>query len=189
MHTYLQNDKLEAINARVAPRLRELYLCAKISEHMSLNDESFDSTSLSIGSLDLNFGTEHRSLTDPILDSGITMVRVMIQFLGFTIWPSDRELHEPTVRENNVVIESFGLSKLSPDPADPAYIFNGLTSEEVGAITETVLKTNDGVAHLTANPTKNISLEQLALACRAVIKVINKQLLVPLGFDEIEFSF
>ncbi|MEZ9218892.1 hypothetical protein [Vibrio cyclitrophicus] len=189
MHTYLHNEKLDAINSRIAPRLRELYLCAKVSEHMSLNSESFESTNMSIGSLDFDFGTEHRSLTDPILDSGITMVRVMIQFLGFTIWPSDRELHRPTVRENNVVIESFGLPQLSSDPSDANYIFNGLSIDEIEAITETVLKTNDGVAHLTANQTKDISLQDLALACHAIIKVVNCKLVIPLGLEKIEFSF
>ncbi|MFA0724567.1 hypothetical protein AB4574_25815, partial [Vibrio sp. 10N.222.49.E5] len=73
--------------------------------------------------------------------------------------------------------------------SDANYIFNGLSIDEIEAITETVLKTNDGVAHLTANQTKDISLQDLALACHAIIKVVNCKLVIPLGLEKIEFSF
>lgn len=184
MHIYTSREEIEvAVSDRIKPRLKEVLLCGKVSRKMFDSKETFDKAAFELGDLKVNFGANHRDLTDPIIDTGIMMVRVMIQFLGFTVKLEDLSLQQYSARANDVTIKSFGLPLPSSDESSEEYIFNALNKDEINAIKLVAIKTNNGVAHLTVNETKTIGLDVLALACESILKVIEKKLLEPLKID------
>lgn len=172
-----QDEMIKAIAGRIKPRLKEISLCGVVSKKMYESKEVFDNSIFELGDLKINVGADHRDLTDPIIDTGITMVRVMIQFLGYTVIPENLTLRPYAARKNDITIESFGLALPSGDKEGEDYIFDILKEEEVNAVVEVLMKTNNGVAHLTVNETKSIELNVLALACESVLKLIKHRLL------------
>ncbi|MET2901564.1 hypothetical protein ABXV22_25195 [Vibrio rotiferianus] len=188
MHLLTTNeDKITTVNERIKPRLKEISLCGVVSQKMYDSGEGFDSAVFQLGDLSIDVQSDHRDLTDPILDTGITMVRVMVQFLGYTVKDTDDGviLREYGARSDDLTIESFGLDKPSDSPESDSYIFNSLTTEEITAIQNVTLKTNNGVAHLTINKTQDIGLDELALACQSILKLMKSMLLEPLSISDL----
>lgn len=179
-------DKITTVNNRIKPRLKEISLCGVVSKKMFDSSETFENAEFKLGDLSIDVGSDHRDLTDPILDTGITMVRVMVQFLGYTVKVTDSGsiLQEYSARPDDLTIESFGLGKPSKESESDNYIFKSLTDEEVTAIKNVTLKTNNGVAHLTINKTQDIGLDELALACTSILKLMKTMLLEPLSINE-----
>jgi len=187
MHKYTNKpDIVDAVNNRILPRLREISLCAKISQAMFNSNESFNNTTFELDSLKISVGSDHRALTDPILDTGITMVRVMVQFLGYTVSNQDLSLKPYSSKVDDITIESLNLPKPSKNPSDADFIFASLTQAEIDAVKKVTVKTNNGVAHLTINETRTIGLDELALACTSIQKIVQRVVLNPLGANSIK---
>lgn len=182
-------DRKNTVQSRIVSRMREIDLCARVSKHMFDNDcsdgvKSFPEASLKLGGTEFYSNAHSRQLTDPILDSGIGMVRAMLQFVGFTVNTHGEFKRYSNTKPTDIIVESFGVAKLIRDSEAENYVFKGLTGSEIDAIRLTALNGNKGVAHLTIHETKSIPLDQLSEACFAMNKVLNNWLVKPiLGCD------
>lgn len=177
--------QVEVINQRVIPRMREIDLCGKVSKHMLESDcydgvESFQSASLSLGDEEFYSGIHSRQLTDPILDTGITMVRAMLQFFHVGVHMDGYLQPYKSHRNGNIVINSFQIPKPTRNPHISNYLWKCLNDSQVEAIRSVAINGNKGVAHLTEHKTVSISIVQLSEACFAMNKLLNFWLVKPI---------
>ncbi|EJS4061504.1 hypothetical protein BBM86_22700 [Vibrio parahaemolyticus] len=179
----------EVINQRVIPRMREIDLCGKVSKHMLDSDcfdgvKSFSTASLNLGGVEFYSGVHSRQLTDPILDTGITMIRAMLQFFHVGVHVSGNFQRYKGHHDGNIVIDSFQIQKPDRNPDSSNYLWQCLDSSEIEALRIVAINGNKGVAHLTEHRTVSISLAQLSEASFAINKLLNHWLVKPkLGFD------
>ena len=179
-----KTDYINIIENRIIPRMREIDLCGRVSEHMfntNCHDgiKSFKSVSLKLNEQEFYTNMHSRQITDPVLDSGIAMVRVMLQFLGVSVH-FDGHYKEYKHKNGNIILQSFGREKLVLANNADNYVFKTLSESEIEAIRITGVNGNKGVAHLTIHETKSIPLNTLALACSAMIKLLNFRLIKPI---------
>ncbi|WP_318409175.1 hypothetical protein [Photobacterium leiognathi] len=175
----------EVINTRIIPRMREIDLCAKVSKHMLENDcydgvQSFATASLILGDKEFYSSIHSRQLTDPILDSGIVMVRAMLQFFHVSAKPEGKFQRYGSHQDGNIVIDSFGIPKPIRDPDVNNYLWKCINESEKEALAVVAINGNKGVAHLTEHKTVSISISQLSEACFAMNKLLNFWLVKPI---------
>tara|TARA_R110001583_G_C5444218_1_gene390188 strand:- start:15 stop:602 length:588 start_codon:yes stop_codon:yes gene_type:complete len=174
---FSQIDYIHIIENRIIPRMREIELCGRVSEHMfnkNLDDgiKSFQLASLKLEEQEFYTNVHSRQITDPILDSGIAMVRVMLQFLGVSVHFLGH-FNPYKHSDGNIILQSFGRENLVLTNSEHNYVFRILSADEIEAIRITGVNGNKGVAHLTIHETKSIPLNTLAIACSAMIKLLN----------------
>ncbi|QUM85461.1 hypothetical protein [Moritella sp. 28] len=173
-------ERVNVINERIKPRLREIELCGKVSQFMFDNNchdgvASFTKASFTLNGEEFYSGEHSRQLTDPILDSGIAMVRVMLQLLGVSVDKNNNFFaYDP--KPGDIVMSSFGLVRLPLHNKPLDYLSNN----EIMVLKLAALNGNKGVAHLTIHETKSIPLDQLSTACQTIIKLVEKHLVNPI---------
>ncbi|MHC8470603.1 hypothetical protein [Plesiomonas shigelloides] len=179
-------EQIQVINERIKPRLREIKLCEKVSQLMYDENcadgvKSFSDASLKLNSTELYAGEHSRELTDPILDSGIAMIRVMLQLLGMSV-DKNGNFYAYTPKDGDIVMSSFNLERLPLHTRASDY----LSTQESAALKLAVINGNKGVAHLTIHETKSIPLNQLSLACRVITRLVEEYLMAPISNREPE---
>lgn len=178
-------EQIEVINKRIIPRMREIDLCAKVSKHMLESDcydgvKSFASASLTLGDKEFYSSIHSRQITDPILDSGIMMVRAMLQFFHVSVKPDGEFKQYGSHQDGNIVIDSFGIAKPIRDPNAINFLWKCINDSEKKALAVVAMNGNKGVAHLTEYKTISIPLSQLSEACFAMNKLLNFWLINPI---------
>ncbi|WP_373944806.1 hypothetical protein L0991_14435 [Vibrio chagasii] len=179
-------QQVQVIDERIKPRLREIKLCEKVSQLMfdeNCGDgvKSFSDVSLKLSGKELYAGEHSRELTDPILDSGIAMIRVMVQLLGMSV-DRNGNFYAYDPKDGDIVMSSFHLTRLPLHIKASDY----LSTEETEALKLAVINGNKGVAHLTIHEAKSIPLDQLSLACRVVTRLVEEHLMTPISIRETE---
>ncbi|MDN3685510.1 hypothetical protein QW180_25985 [Vibrio sinaloensis] len=58
---------------------------------------------------ELYAGEHSRELTDPILDSGIAMIRVMVQLLGISVDKKNSNFYAYDPKDGDIVMSSFSF--------------------------------------------------------------------------------
>jgi len=178
-------ERVDVINHRVIPRMREIDLCGKVSKYMQDNNcfdgtKSFSSASFKLTDEEFYSSIHSRQLTDPVLDTGITMVRAMLQFFHVGIHKDGHMQPYKGHHDGNIVIQSFQIEKPIRNPDAINFLFKCLTPSEIESIRVTAMNGNKGVAHLTIHKTASIPLNQLSDACFAMNKLLNYWLVNPI---------
>jgi hypothetical protein len=128
-------------------------------------------------------------LSDPILDTGIMMCRVLMEFLGIK-WVRSSAPKGRLVRisgskfPDDLKLTSFGPQLISLNQVRQGY--PNCTPDQIEkSLLHTLSTANRGIGHLTPIKARELSLEDLEISCQAVFTLVNRHLYEALGHTTI----
>jgi hypothetical protein len=184
------NDQQKEIllKDRIPPRMAEVYLCGFMARLLIRSGGEPPATLTIADRVSCEFASL-KELTDPILDTGIMMCRVLMDFLGI----SSRRQPEPDGSleqlakpkyPDDMTLLNFGMPFISLNQAIQGY--PPYTSDRIEkALLRTLRTANRGIGHLTPILARTLDLEDLDIACQTVVGLVNRHLYEALGYEPI----
>lgn len=132
-----------------------------------------------------------RQLSNPILDTGIMMCRVLTEFLGLKFSPKPVPtgklvfLTTPKYATDINLFSLIGRFITMEDVNNSHKTFNADDAEK--ALFRTLRAANQGIGHLTPTLARDLDLTDLDLACQVVMTLVNDHLYAKLGRPRVNF--
>lgn len=135
-------------------------------------------------------GGQSTSWTNPVIESGIIHSRACLDFLGLkedAKHPRRLVQRKGKSKDGDVIIEDFGLSKLSVEEAVSYY--PGTSAEAELALASVVHAANKGVAHMTVEQIMGRDDPRLfEIAARGIPALLISRLYTPLGLPAPDYK-
>jgi len=160
-------------------RISEIFL---IDQLRKIGGESEEITILVDRHTKINASSIH-FFTDPIYETTLIFIRVMLEFLGLKLNSKNSEIIErgKKQKQDDVVIEDFGLKKISLGEVG--------SPKNLECLAHTIRCAHKAVAHLTKGPKTEWDFNKNLYSAKKVIELINNNLYKSLRMPPIKTSF
>jgi hypothetical protein len=178
-------EKKSLLEDRIYHRMAEVNLCANMAQLLASYGRDRHAKLMLDGRAAYE-SPSLKELSDPVIDTGIVMCRVLMEFLGVRC-RNGVLLQVRTQQADDVSMADFGLPFVTPDKVAQGY--PGLPPIDVSeAMVATLSAANKGIGHLTRVPARKLDLLYLEVACRSVLSLMNRHLYQALGYPERSFT-
>lgn len=185
MQPLTEQEKKSLLEDRIYHRMAEVNLCATMAKLLLISGRDRQVMLMLDGQAAYQ-SPSLKELSDPVIDTGIIMCRVLMEFLGVRCRNSAL-LQVKTQQADDVSMRDFGLPFITPDEVAQGH--PELAPVDVTqAMIETLGAANKGIGHLTRIPARKLDLWCLDVACLSVLNLMGRHLYQALGYSRPVFS-